>query len=251
MKNMSTWRKGVVLPSLPAWLAISALVGVGAGGCASRTGTGAVVGGVSGAVIGAGAGAAAGGNKGALIGAGVGAAAGAGAGALVGRYMDRQQEALEKQVKAAEIVRQGDEIAVRFNEAILFDINRSDLKPNAKRDLTELAAVLKQYNETDLVIEGHTDSTGPRSFNDKLSWARAQAVTDYLKAEGVDTDRLSARGLADTKPIASNDSETGRRQNRRVQVQIAANEELKRKSAAAETGATTTTATAPAKMKTR
>jgi outer membrane protein OmpA-like peptidoglycan-associated protein len=222
--------------SLPGVLAVALSMG-----CATKTGTGAAVGGVSGAVLGAGAGAAAGGNKGAVVGAGVGAAAGAGAGALIGRYMDRQQQALEKQVKGAEIIRQGDQLAVRFDEAILFDFNKADLKEPAKRDLAELARVLKEYNETDLVIEGHTDNVGPKDVNERLSWARAQAVLGYLENEGVGRSRLSARGFADAKPVASNDTASGRAQNRRVQVQIAANQELKQRSAAAEKVETPTT----------
>ncbi len=247
MTNYATLRK--VLPlCLPALLAAPVL---GLTGCASKTGTGAVAGGASGAVLGAGIGAIAGGNKGAVIGAGVGAATGAGAGALIGRYMDRQQQALEKQVKGAEIVRQGDQLAVKFDNAILFDTNRSELKAAAKRDLTELANVLKQYDKTNLVIEGHTDSTGTEGVNERLSWARAQAVLGFLSSEGVTKGRLSAQGYADDKPIASNDTVEGRAQNRRVQVQIAANEELKQEAAAAERASGNDMAKVPARAQMR
>jgi outer membrane protein OmpA-like peptidoglycan-associated protein len=201
------------------------------GGCASKTGTGAAVGAGAGAVLGAGAGAVAGGNKGALIGAAVGAAAGAGSGALIGRYMDKQEAALKKNVKAAQIQREGDKLLVKFNSQILFDINEAVLKQSAKDDLSEFARVLRQYQETDLVIEGHTDSTGPRAFNEELSWDRARAVVDFLQGAGVERARMAARGYAATRPVASNDSEPGRRQNRRVQIQIEPNEELQRQDA--------------------
>jgi outer membrane protein OmpA-like peptidoglycan-associated protein len=228
-------------------LALSAALAMGAG-CATKTGTGAAAGGASGAAVGAGIGALAGGGKGALIGAGVGAAAGAGTGALVGRYMDRQQQALEKEVKGAHIERQGDQLAVRFDEAILFDFNKAVIKEPAKRDLDELARVLKDYNQTDLVIEGHTDNIGTRNVNERLSWQRAEAVLGYLASQGVGRERLSARGLADTRPVASNDTDLGRAQNRRVQIQIAANQALKnedskQKAAAGKTSTSTTPGT--------
>jgi outer membrane protein OmpA-like peptidoglycan-associated protein len=239
-----------------SWLAMALIVsGLGGASCATRAGKGAAVGGASGAVVGAGLGALAGGNKGAVVGAGVGAAAGAGAGALIGRYMDRQQEALEKQVKGAEIIRQGDQIAVRFEDAILFDLNRATLKPSAKDDLTELARVLREYGETDLVIEGHTDSTGPKDFNERLSWDRAESVVKYLADQGVGRDRMNARGYAASRPVASNSNPEGRQRNRRVQVQIAPNEVLQQQaSAATESRSTVSTNNAqkvPARAVTR
>jgi outer membrane protein OmpA-like peptidoglycan-associated protein len=213
------------------WLGFVAALGVGS--CATRTRTGALVGGTGGAVLGAGAGAVAGGNKGAVIGAAAGAAAGAGAGALIGRYMDKQQKELEKKVETAKIEREGDRLVVKFNSAILFDVNEAELKPESKKDLSDFANVLKQYKETDLVIEGHTDSTGPRAFNKELSLERATAVIDFLTAQGVERDRLTPRGFASDRPVASNTTETGRQQNRRVQIQIEANEELQRQDAEA------------------
>jgi outer membrane protein OmpA-like peptidoglycan-associated protein len=204
-------------------------------GCATRTKTGAAVGGASGAAVGAGVGAIAGGPKGALIGAGVGAAAGAGAGALIGRYMDKQAEAMKKNVRSAQVVREGDKLLVQFNNQILFDLNEAKLKEQSIHDLDEFAKVLNLYPDTNLLIEGHTDSTGPRDFNEKLSWDRAQSVVEFLRREDVARDRMAAKGFADTQPVASNTTEEGRRLNRRVQIEITANDRLKREAAAQAT----------------
>jgi outer membrane protein OmpA-like peptidoglycan-associated protein len=206
---------------------------LGSFGCATKTGTGAAVGGAGGAAVGAGIGAAAGGKKGALIGAAVGATAGAGSGALIGRYMDKQEEELRRKVQAARIEREGDKLLVKFNSQILFDTNKSVIKPEARNDLADFARVLKEYDDTNLRIEGHTDSTGPRDFNEELSVARANAVIQFLTDQGVKLDRMAARGYADDRPVASNDTASGRQQNRRVQIQIEANEELKRQDARA------------------
>jgi outer membrane protein OmpA-like peptidoglycan-associated protein len=211
-------------------------------GCATKKGTGALIGGAAGAAAGAGVGALAGGKKGAVIGGVVGAAAGAGTGALIGHYMDKQEEELRKEVEAAEIERQGDELVVRFSSAILFDTNKADLKPQSKSDLTEFAGVLKKYPDTDLVIEGHTDSTGTLAINEKLSRARAQAVLDFLSSQGVTATRMQGIGFADTQPVGDNATADGRTQNRRVQVKIAANAELRKKDAEAAAQAEAQTA---------
>jgi outer membrane protein OmpA-like peptidoglycan-associated protein len=202
-----------------------------AAACATKAGTGAIVGGGTGAVLGAGIGALAGGKTGAIMGGALGAAAGAGTGALIGNYMDKQEKAM-KEVKGAQVQRQGDQLLVKFNSAILFDTGKAQLKPASEHDLSEFAQVLKQYKDTDLVIEGHTDNKGKKASNQKLSVARADAVIAFLESQGVERVRMSGRGYADDMPVASNDTEEGRAQNRRVQVQIAANEQLKQQDAA-------------------
>jgi outer membrane protein OmpA-like peptidoglycan-associated protein len=201
-----------------------------AAACATKTQTGAAAGAGGGALLGAGIGALVGGGKGAAIGAAVGAGVGAGTGAVIGHYMDKQEKAL-KDVKGAKVERQGDKLVVKFNSAILFDTNKSLLKPASKTDLAEFAKVLKEYKETDLVIEGHTDNKGKKATNQKLSVARANSVISFLESEGVAGGRMTGRGYADDMPIAPNDTENGRRQNRRVQIQIAANENLQKQDA--------------------
>lgn len=204
-----------------------------AAGCATDQGKGAALGAGGGALAGAGIGALAGGGKGALIGAALGAGTGAVTGAVIGRYMDQQQKAL-KEVKGAKVERDGDKLIVRFDSAILFDTNKSALRPPSKRDLDKFAKVLVQYKETDLVVEGHTDSTGKKDLNRKLSSARADAVIAQLVKGGVARGRMVGRGRGDAEPIADNATPAGRQQNRRVQVQIAANEALRKKDAVAQ-----------------
>ena len=207
------------------------IVGFVAAACATKTGTGAAVGGGSGALLGAGVGALLGGGKGAAVGAAVGAGVGAGTGALIGHYMDKQEKAL-KEVKTAKVERQGDKLVVKFNSAILFDTNKADLKPASKHDLAEFAKVLKEYKDTDLIVEGHTDNTGKKAHNQQLSVARAESVVSFLEGEGVTRSRLTPRGYADDMPVAPNTTADGRQQNRRVQIQIAANEALQKQDAA-------------------
>jgi outer membrane protein OmpA-like peptidoglycan-associated protein len=202
-----------------------------AAACATKTQSGALVGAGAGGLAGAGVGALVGGGKGALVGGAVGAAAGAGAGALIGNYMDKQEKAL-KQVKGANVQREGDQLVVKFNSAILFDTNKSKLKPASKKDLTEFAKVLKEYKDTDLIIEGHTDNKGKKKTNTKLSVARAKSVVAFLAGQGVEGGRMTPQGYADDRPVASNDTQDGRAQNRRVQIQITANQQLAQQAAA-------------------
>ena len=224
-------------------IAAICVVGFVAAACATKAGTGAAVGAGGGGLLGAGIGALVGGGKGAAVGAAVGAGVGAGTGALIGHYMDKQEKAL-KEVKGAKVERAGDKLVVKFNSAILFDTGKSVLKPASRTDLAEFAKVLKEYKDTDLVIEGHTDNKGKKPMNQKLSVARAESVIGFLESEGVARSRLTGRGFADDMPVAPNDTEAGRSQNRRVQIQIAANESLQKQDAANASN-TKATATKP------
>ena len=199
--------------------------------CATKAQSGALVGAGAGGLAGAGIGALADGGKGAVIGGAVGAVAGAGTGALVGNYMDKQEKAL-KEVKGANVERQGDKLVVKFNSAILFDTGKSKLKPASRTDLTDFATVLKEYKDTDLVVEGHTDNKGKKAANKKLSLARANAVIALLESQGVGRARLTPKGYADDRPVAPNTNAAGRAQNRRVQIQIMANQQLQQQAAA-------------------
>jgi outer membrane protein OmpA-like peptidoglycan-associated protein len=194
-----------------------------------------------GTYIGAGAGAAAGaaigkagGNTalGAILGAVVGGAAGYG----IGRYMDKQAEELEKDLEGAEITRVGEGIKITFREGIQFDFNKADLSETSKSNLNELAATLKKYDDTNILVEGHTDATGTHEYNMTLSERRADAVSNYLETLGVDSKRLTNKGYGPDQPVADNTSDYGRQQNRRVEVAIFANEELKKKAEKGELG---------------
>ena len=197
-------------------------------GCATKARTGAAVGGAGGAAAGGGIGALIGGWKGAAIGAAVGGAAGGVAGAVIGRYMDMHEEALKRDLKTATIERQGDQLIVKFQSAILFDVDKTELKDDARTELADLARVLKDYPDTVLVIEGHTDSTGSAAHNKKLSEQRARSVIEVLAADGVDRSRLTSKGWGEDKPLQTNATAEGRAQNRRVEVHIAPNQELKK-----------------------
>lgn len=194
-----------------------------------------------GTYIGAGAGAAAGaaigkaaGNTamGAILGAVVGGAAGYG----IGRYMDKQAEELEKDLEGAEITRVGEGIKITFRDGIQFDFNKADLTETSKTNLSELAETLKKYEDTNILVEGHTDATGTHEYNMDLSDRRAESVADYLKTLGVKDNRLTTKGYGPDQPVADNTSDYGRQQNRRVEVAIFANEELKKKAEKGELG---------------
>lgn len=204
---------------------VTLLLALGWSACATKTGKGAAIGAGGGGLLGAGIGALAGGGKGAVVGAAVGAGVGAGAGALIGHYMDKQEAELKK-MKAANVERKGDQLVVRFKSEILFDTNKADLKPASQSDLAEFANVLKQYPETNLIIQGHTDNKGKKAVNEKLSRQRAESVLSALASNGVASMRMAAQGYADNQPVADNSTPEGRQKNRRVEVQIAANEKL-------------------------
>ena len=196
--------------------------------CATSTETGALAGGGGGALIGGGIGALAGGTKGAIIGAALGGVTGGVSGALIGRYMDKQKEALDRDLKSGYVERVGNKLVVKFNSGILFDTDQSQLKPEAQKDLAEFARVLREYPDTNLTIQGHTDSTGTKEHNLTLSAQRAQTVVDYLVSAQVLRRRLVSQGLGEEGASASNATKDGREQNRRVEIHIDANEELKK-----------------------
>jgi len=188
-----------------------------------------------GVLIGAGAGAAAG----AAVadddtqGAAIGAAAGALIGGLIGSYLDQQAEELE-QIEGATVTREGDQLMVTFDSAILFDVDSSDLRPASQDMVGSIAEVLTRYPETDILVMGHTDSTGPAGYNQSLSERRAGSVSAALQGNGVDTGRIQARGYGEDSPVADNGSIAGRQENRRVEVDIRVNEEFRARAAEQE-----------------
>lgn len=195
-------------------------------GCATNTGTGALLGAGGGAGLGAGIGALAGGGKGAAIGAGIGAAVGAAGGALIGHYMDKNEAAMRKRLKHATLVNKGDHLEVKFQSGILYDSAGATLKDSAKGELAEFADVVNQYPETKIIVQGHTDNTGSETLNRKLSEDRAASVVSYLEAKGVKSDRLTSEGYGESQPVADNKTADGRAQNRRVELQILPSEKL-------------------------
>lgn len=187
-----------------------------------------------GAAIGAGAGAAAGaiigktaGNTG--VGAIIGATVGGVAGAIIGKKMDKQAEEIAKEIPNAEVIHQEGEqgIVVNFNSKVLFGTDKSDLSDKSKTTIDDLAQILNKYPDTDLTIQGHTDSTGPDAYNQTLSEKRAASVASYLKDQGVKAERLTSVGFGETLPVADNATAEGRSENRRVSFVIVPNEKMK------------------------
>ena len=172
-----------------------------------------------GTAVGAGVGALIGGEKGALIGAGVGAATGA----ATGGYKDMQARELRQQLQGTGVQLQkldNGQILLVMPSNITFATDSAVFQTGFNNILDSVAIVLKKYDKTLINVTGHTDSTGSDDYNLKLSQQRAVAVGNYLNLRGVNASRLVVRGMGESMPIASNDTEAGRAQNRRVELSI-------------------------------
>ena len=208
-------------------------------GCGmSNMGKGSLIGSGAGAVLGAGIGYLIGGDgQGAAIGAAVGTAVGAGTGAIIGNKMDKKAEelaALENaQVETVTDVNGLKAIKVTFDSGILFDFNKSALKPEAKESLNKFAQEMADMSHTNITIYGHTDNIGSAAANKKVSDQRAHAVAKYLSQKGIAKDRILAEGLSFDFPVGDNATEEGRAQNRRVEIYVSADEQMVKE---AETG---------------
>jgi outer membrane protein OmpA-like peptidoglycan-associated protein len=199
-------------------------------GCASwnKTQKGAVVGTAAGGTMGAVIGRASGNTAlGAIIGATVGGATGA----IIGNQMDKQAEEIKKTVPDAKVERVGEGIVVEFNSNVLFGFDESTLSADAKTSLDKLVKVLDSYPDTDIEIQGHTDSKGSVAYNQALSERRATAVSGYLEGQGTADSRLTIKGYGETIPKYENNTTEGRTENRRVEFLIAANEKMKAEAA--------------------
>ena len=174
---------------------------------------GALIGGLIGGNIG-----------GALIGAAVGGAAGG----LIGNSMDKQADKIENAIPGAEVKRVGEGIQVYFDDksGVTFATNQAILTDAAKKNLNAIAEVFIEFPDTNLLVEGHTDSTGDAGYNMTLSKKRAQAVVDYLKSKGVSGNRFSVEAFGETKPRFDNSTVDGRSKNRRVEMGVSANKEM-------------------------
>lgn len=205
------------------------------GGCKSTNNT------TKGGAIGAAAGGALGGVIGnrsdnTVVGAIIGASVGGAAGALIGRQMDKQAEELKEDLDGATVERVGEGIKITFDSGLMFDFDSYDLRPETQQNLSQLAETLNKYDETNILIEGHTDSKGADTYNQTLSEERAKAVTEYLKGQNVDSKRITSTGYGEAQPVADNESEAGRQENRRVEVAIFANKKMKKMAERGELG---------------
>ena len=195
-------------------------------GCSgmNRTAKGGMIGVGAGGVIGGIIGSRAGNTA---VGAIIGAAVGGASGAAIGRYMDKQAADLQRDLKNAKVERVGEGIKITFASGILFDSDSTQLKNDSKSNLTELAHTLNKYPDTNVIIEGHTDSFGDPTYNEQLSQRRADAVKTWLVANmGIAPERIQTKGYGRSKLIVSADhSIEEQAPNRRVEIVIKTNRE--------------------------
>jgi outer membrane protein OmpA-like peptidoglycan-associated protein len=202
-------------------------------GCKSmnKSQKGAVIGTVGGGVVGAVIGKATGNT---VLGAIIGATVGGVTGAVIGRKMDKQAEEIKKSIPDAEVIRVGEGIVIELNNKILFGFDESELSAIAKTNLDKLVVILEKYPDTNIEIQGHTDSKGTINYNQQLSERRALAVASYLSGYGIHqsrvviaSSRLSTIGFGEKLPKYTNETADGQAQNRRVEFLVTANEKMK------------------------
>jgi len=183
---------------------------------------GAIIGGIAGAIAGGVISNNRNGHSG-KRGAIVGGLAGTAAGAIVGAMMDKQERQL-RQIQGVDVTRTADnELKVTVKNDVLFDYNSASLRSASRSSLREMANVFEQYPNTTLAVEGFTDSTGPASYNERLSERRAASVANYLENLGVRGSRVETIGYGESRPRATNNTASGRQLNRRVEIHVRAN----------------------------
>ena len=202
-----------------------ALVGCAADGSMRPMGhreTGTLIGAAGGAVIGAIAY-----NRNRTKGALVGAVGGALAGGVVGRYMDDQKRDLEKNLSTEIKTGQArveklanDVVRITMTSQTAFETNSAYIKPGFHSTMDKVAEVVVRYGKTTLTVVGHTDDVGSNAYNQSLSERRALSVAQYLESKRVDAMRLATAGKGETQPRSSNSTETGRQENRRVEIYV-------------------------------
>ncbi len=218
-----------VINRMLALLVVSTLIfGCEATKNANNKQKGAVIGATGGAVIGG----VIGNNTGdgnTALGAIIGGVVGGAAGAIIGNKMDEQAKQIEEEIPGAEVERVGEGINVTFDESsgVYFATDKYNINDKSEQTLNKLADIFKEYPQTNILVEGHTDNTGSDSYNLTLSKNRAQAVTGYLVDSGVDRGRFTTKWYGESQPKYDNSTAEGRAQNRRVEIAIVANEELK------------------------
>ena len=190
----------------------------------NKTQKGAAIGTAGGAAVGAVIGKAAGNTA---LGAIIGATVGGVTGAVIGRKMDKQAEEIKNEVPGAKVERVGEGIVVEFSSAELFGFDQSNLSEKAHLTLSDLIKILNKYPDTDPEIQGHTDNTGTDKYNQGLSERSSSSVAGYLTSHGIASGKVKTVGFGKNSPKYSNDTESGRAQNRRVEFLITANEKMK------------------------
>ncbi|MDH3698927.1 MAG: OmpA family protein [Flavobacteriaceae bacterium] len=210
-------------------LCASLVLGCGAAKNANNKQKGAVIGAAGGAVIGGVIGNNVGKGGNTVLGAIIGGVVGGVAGGYIGDRMDRQAERIEEEVPGAVVNRVGEGINVTFTEdaGVYFETNKSAVKGTSVATLDKLAGIFKEYPNSVILIEGHTDSAGPEDYNMDLSKRRAESVTNYLISQGISPGRFTTKWYGENQPKADNATAEGKAQNRRVELGIIASEALK------------------------
>lgn len=189
---------------------------------------GGVIGAAGGAVLGAILGNNLGGGGNSEIGAVIGGVIGGTAGVLIGNRMDKQAQKIEEEIPGAQVERIDDAIVITFDEGsgVYFATNKHDLNEQSSANLDKLSGVMKEYADTNILVVGHTDSTGPYEYNMNLSKNRAQSVTNYLIGKGLSNGRFTTQWFGPDQPSHDNSTAEGRAKNRRVNVAIVPNEKM-------------------------
>ncbi|MEO6190601.1 MAG: OmpA family protein [Saprospiraceae bacterium] len=203
---------------------LTTIILFGACSTMNKTQKGAIIGTAGGAAAGAVVGRVSGNTA---LGAIIGAAVGGVTGTIIGHKMDKQAEEIRNKVPNAKVERIGEGIVVEFNEKILFGFDQSNLTNLSKSNLDKLIVVLKEYPETNIQIQGHTDDVGTEKYNMKLSKKRSSSVKNYIQTQNINSSRLSIKGFGETAPHYSNATSDGQSQNRRVDFLITANSKMK------------------------
>ncbi len=153
-----------------------------------------------------------------ILGAGIGAVVGGG----VGYYMDQQEKKLKQQTAGTgiDVIREGDNLILDMPSEVTFAVDSSNISPEFRSTLDQVAATLGEYEKTYVDVLGHTDSTGSDSYNQALSERRASSVAGYLGSHGVNQARLATKGYGESQPKASNLDAAGRAINRRVEIRL-------------------------------
>jgi outer membrane protein OmpA-like peptidoglycan-associated protein len=221
---MNKFLKMMKTERLPIYLSFFLAITLVLTSCSSwsRTATGTAVGTGAGAAAGAVIGKTLGNTAAGAI---AGAVVGGTVGAIIGRNMDRKARELEEELEGVTVQRVEEGIAVSFDSGILFAFDSSELRPQARENLRKLAGILNRDTDTNLLIVGHTDWIGSETYNLGLSTRRAQSAANYLIAQGISRNRIEVEGRGEYEPIADNETEEGRQQNRRVEVAIFASPE--------------------------
>lgn len=221
--------KSILIKSITVFMCLAFVTSCSTVKNANKKQKGAVIGTAGGAIIGGIIGNNVGKKGNTALGAIIGGVVGGVAGGYIGDRMDRQAERIEEEIPGAEVTRVGEGINVVFNEdaGVYFDTNKSNVKGTSATTLDRLVGILKEYPNSNVLVEGHTDSGGSDEYNMKLSQQRAESVTSYLTSHGLSSSRFTTKWYGESQPIADNTTAEGKTKNRRVELAIVANEALK------------------------